>query len=128
MDPACTLPSAFSRRKTSRPLAAGAARSRDSQPGASLLRQHEDPSSARRFLRQNEARKGEAPIASFHQELLQGNKAADVRNATGPFAGAAAACGTRTCLCLSFRELLLLGAGGLFVSFTLSPGSVAARY
>lgn len=42
--------------------------------------------------------------------------------------GLLAACGTRTCLGLSFQELLLLGAGGLFVSFTLSPGSVTARY
>lgn len=33
-----------------------------------------------------------------------------------------------TCLGLSFQELLLLGAGGLFVSFTLSPGLVTAWY
>lgn len=74
--------------------------------------------------------KGRSPeTCSLHRELLQGNKAADVRNATGLFAQAA--------LCLRqrghasacrFKSYCCSGLGASLFPLPFSPGLVTARY
>ena len=82
-----------------------------------------------RGMQEQNQDQGRSPeTCSFHRELPRGNKAADARNALACLPRRLSASGSADMPRLVVGELLLLGAGGLFVSFTLSPGLVTARY